>query len=75
MPNMQATETMNNSTETQRRNDLILRLNHIAQHHRGELHETCVQAAIELARAQDQIRNLRADMQAMRSTIQEAIRD
>jgi len=66
---------MNNSTETQRRNELILRLNHIAQHHRGELEIVCVEAAIELARAQDQIRNMRADMQAMRSTIQEAIRD
>ena len=61
--------------ETRRRNDLILRLNHIAQHHRGELEAICIEAAIELARAHDQVRNLRADLQAMRATIQEAIND
>jgi len=61
--------------EQRRRNELILRLVNIAQHHRGELQAICTEAATELGRAERQLRNLRADMQAMRATIQEAIND
>lgn len=57
----------------QNRNQLIVRLGVLAELHRGELADVCTQAALALAQAQDEITGMRAEMQAMRQQITEAL--
>lgn len=57
----------------QTRNELIVRLAQIGKLHRGELADVCTRAALALAQAQDEITGMRAEMQAMRQQITEAL--